>query len=174
VGGVGGLRQTRIRPLLAYSSINHIGWIVSVRTCSCTIAIIYLTIYIFTTTLIVLTINYFNRSSLETGVFLLDAPQFYKLWFSALIMSLAGVPPFIGFFPKWATFVALTEAGLWAPAIALLIGSLIALFYYLNITFSHIFIPSLSSTKHPPSISIIFFLTAVLAASLLITPYLLL
>ena len=47
VGGLGGLRQTQVRPLLAYSSISHMGWSVSISSVSFSAGVGYLMGYIF-------------------------------------------------------------------------------------------------------------------------------
>jgi NADH-quinone oxidoreductase subunit N len=52
-----------------------------------------------------------------------------------LMFSLAGVPPFIGFFAKFAVLTAAVEAGLTWAAVAGVIASVIGAFYYLRIVY---------------------------------------
>ncbi len=53
--------------------------------------------------------------------------------FSALILSLAGVPPLAGFFAKWFVFSAAIQAGLIVPSVIGVVASVIGLVYYLNL-----------------------------------------
>jgi NADH-quinone oxidoreductase subunit N len=53
--------------------------------------------------------------------------------FTAMLLSLAGIPLTMGFIGKFYILAAGVEASLWPPVIALLVGSTIGLFYYLRI-----------------------------------------
>jgi NADH-quinone oxidoreductase subunit N len=53
--------------------------------------------------------------------------------FTAMLLSLAGIPLTMGFIGKFYILTAGVEASLWIPVIALVVGSIIALFYYLRI-----------------------------------------
>lgn len=53
--------------------------------------------------------------------------------FTAMLLSLAGIPLTMGFIGKFYILTAGVEASLWIPVIALVVGSIIGLFYYLRI-----------------------------------------
>jgi NADH-quinone oxidoreductase subunit N len=53
--------------------------------------------------------------------------------FTAMLLSLAGIPLTMGFIGKFYIVTAGVEASLWMPVITLVVGSIIALFYYLRI-----------------------------------------
>ena len=53
--------------------------------------------------------------------------------FTAMLLSLAGIPMTMGFIGKFYILTAGVEASLWIPVIALVVGSAIGLFYYLRI-----------------------------------------
>lgn len=135
VGSIGGLNQTQIRPLLAYSSIGHISWIVTIRAFSSASRFSYFSIYILITSRIILLIisthktntGQFNISILNTS----NATLLLILSF----LSLAGLPPLLGFFPKWLVISYLSSVSPLFIAI-LMSGSLVTLFYYLLIFFS--------------------------------------
>lgn len=50
-------------------------------------------------------------------------------------LSLAGLPPFLGFFGKWLVLTYLVDHFLLGVAIVLVVGTLISLFYYLRISY---------------------------------------
>lgn len=132
IGAIGGVRQAQIRPLLAYSSIAHISWIIIALNSSLIILFCYYLIYSITIFLITLTINYsepfFNTNfSIQLNL----SPISNKFLFIH-ILSLSGLPPLIGFFPKW---IILQSSFYLYPILSciLLTSSFITIFYYLNI-----------------------------------------
>lgn len=127
VGGVGGLNQTHLRPLLAYSSIGHIGWIIRGSYNSPLISIIYLLFYITLRVAIIITAATTNTFLLKSSKKKHSLQLFLCLAF--LLLSLSGIPPFSGFIPKILLLIRIKSFLL---ALFLIAGSLINLFYYLN------------------------------------------
>lgn len=144
VGGVGGLTQTQLRPLLAYSSIGHTTWIITARISSFSISLIYLRIYIAISIPLFWTLSTTSSSSNISTLNLTFAPLILKINIFLLIISLGGLPPFLGFLPKLIVIESLRTS---IPFILLIliIGSLLNLYYYLNLVFINI----LSSQKSP-------------------------
>lgn len=146
IGGIGGLNQTQLRPLLAYSSIGHISWIIAARLVSYTRRIIYFLIYILIS-IPLISLFWNNFLYLNSSINSLALPsKLFTLSLIILILSLAGVPPFTGFFPKWLIVQSLAPISI-TLVIIILLGSIINLYYYLNL----IFISSLKPSV-PPSI----------------------
>ncbi len=135
VGGAGGLNQTQIRPLLAYSSIAHISWITAARAMIVVTALSYLFIYIvITIRIIALIMNISKTSTGQYNISLLISGS--SILIMALsFLSLAGLPPLLGFLPKWIVMSLLSPTFPLLTAI-LILGSLITLFYYLLVVFS--------------------------------------
>lgn len=133
VGGVGGLNQTQIRPLLAYSSIGHMGWILAARSISNSTSRIYFIIYAITSITLFIFLYFINVSSSKLFSSLLSRNFLHFIILVLLLLSLGGLPPLTGFLPKW--LVISNFDSLITPFI-LIAGSLINLFYYLNICFS--------------------------------------
>lgn len=127
VGGIGGINQTHFRPLLAYSSIGHIGWIISSATTSQFIPIFYLVMYIIISARIMLTATITNtfliKSSKKKAHLLVYLPL------SFLLLSLSGIPPLAGFIPKVIVIISIKSI---LVVLLLIIGSLINLYYYLR------------------------------------------
>jgi len=147
IGGLGGINQTQLRPLLAYSSIGHISWIISSRMVSFFSSVVYFMMYIIITAPLIL-LFHFSSSFLSSSINKISIHQYSSyLWTTLLILSLGGVPPLLGFFPKWIVIQTITSLSLLLVFI-LLLGSVINLFYYLNLIF-------IGSLRHTPS-SIVF------------------
>ena len=131
VGGFGGLMQTHFRSLLAYSSIGHIGWIAAVIPISPFCSFFYLIIYIILSLPIIIILKKENISLIKQ----IKKPITigYSLVLIIFIVSLGGLPPFLGFLPK---IIVIYQIDNILTILFLILGSLINLFYYLNITFS--------------------------------------
>nr|YP_009918119.1 NADH dehydrogenase subunit 2 [Torleya nepalica]QLP89021.1 NADH dehydrogenase subunit 2 [Torleya nepalica] len=138
IGAVGGLNQTSLRKIMAYSSINHLGWILSGMLLNNLYWFIYFLFYCFLSgSLIFLFMN--SQLSQFNHLFLTkDSNFFNKIFLFGNFLSLGGLPPFLGFFPKWLIIQGLSTSGH-----ILLIGiitslTLVVLFYYLRIFFTSI------------------------------------
>ena len=142
VGSIAAIFQKNLKRLLAYSSIGHIGYIL-IALASANIEgikglIIYSTIYllmnvaIFT---IILSIKikdrYIEMINDLSGIS--DKKPIISLCISIIMFSMAGIPPFAGFFGKFYIFVAALESNLLYLAILGVIASVISAYYYLRI-----------------------------------------
>lgn len=146
IGGLGGLNQTQLRPLLAYSSIGHMSWIIAASLVSYSRRIIYFLIYILIT-IPLISLFWTNSLFLNSSVNSLSLhSKLFRGTLIVLILSLAGVPPLTGFFPKWLIIQSLSSISI-TLVLIILLGSIINLYYYLNL----IFISTLK-TSSPPSI----------------------
>lgn len=140
LGGLGGLNQTQLRPLLAYSSIGHISWMIAARTSSYSTIIIYFISYVIISTPLIILFWYSNSlSNLTSPKFshnsILHTPSLFLL-----ILSLGGLPPFLGFYPKWIVIETINPSFIIIIFVTLL-GSIINLYYYLTLTFINIISP---------------------------------
>lgn len=131
LGGVGGILQSTIRPILAYSSIGHIGWIIAVAPVSPSISLLYLIFYILISIPIMWSAYIRNINSLKTRK--APVPTLAPILLLPNILSLRGLPPLLGFIPK---LISILSFPLFIIPIILIVGSLINLSYYLNFFFS--------------------------------------
>ena len=142
IGNITAIAQKKIKRMLAYSTISHIGFILLgfyVGTIGGVQAsIFYLTTYIIMTLavfgLIILLSN--SQKSIE---FIDDLKGLSQTnpWEAFLMMivmfSLAGIPPTIGFYAKFSVLqVVINEEAVW-PALVAIIMALIGMYYYLRI-----------------------------------------
>lgn len=137
IGRIGGLNQTRIRKIIAYSSINHLGWIISSFLNNEIIWIIYFRIYSFISITFVLIINIFNIYYLKQIFSFINKNLLIKFIILINILSLGGLPPFLGFLPKWIIIQYLRNNYIYLTLFIILI-TLITLFFYLRIAFTRL------------------------------------
>nr|BCG06009.1 NADH dehydrogenase subunit 2 [Hylobates albibarbis] len=136
VGSWGGLNQTQLRKILAYSSITHMGWMMAVLPYNPNITIFNLVIYIVLTTTAFLALN-LNSS---TTTLLLSRSWNKLTWLLPLIpstlLSLGGLPPLTGFLPKWLVIEELTKNGTLIIPTTMAIITLINLYFYMRLIYS--------------------------------------
>nr|AGI51564.1 NADH dehydrogenase subunit 2 [Sinochlora retrolateralis] len=142
IGSLGGLNQSSLRKLMAYSSINHIGWMLAALSSSNNTWLFYFTIYSF---LSVSVISIFMMSCTyhanQLNLTLTNnTPLKFCLFF--LLLSLGGLPPFLGFLPKWLVIQTLVESNQLFLLTIMVITTLLTLFFYLRLSFtSFLFLP---------------------------------
>nr|QHD26830.1 NADH dehydrogenase subunit 2 [Hemifusus tuba] len=135
VGGFGGMNQTQIRALLAYSSIGHLGWMAFAIMHSEWAMKLYLGIYVLINMSLFFSLWYADSGSMK-NIYNLKTPSSMQLSLMLLLLSLGGLPPLLGFTSKWVVITSGSESS-WALIIfALILGSLMSLFYYLSLFFS--------------------------------------
>jgi len=142
IGSVVAIAQTSLKRMLAYSTISHVGFllmgILAGTEQGYQAAMFY-------------TITYVIMAAAGFGMILLLARSGFEAdqltdfaglnrrspWFAAMMMfvmfGMAGVPPFVGFYAKFAVIWAAVEAGLIWLAIASVVFSVVSAFYYLRL-----------------------------------------
>ena len=138
IGGLGGLNQTQVRALLAYSSIGHIGWILFGLSSRENSIKIYFTIYVLISVCIFLRLWGLDAGGLKTLGSLSNASWLGAFSFLFILLSLGGLPPLLGFISKWIVISAAVAVPSWGLLFALITGSLLRLFYYLRLFFSEV------------------------------------
>nr|WPR14743.1 NADH dehydrogenase subunit 2 [Pseudomphala latericea] len=138
VGGIGGMSQTQLRALLAYSSIGHLGWIMFALMHSSWAMKTYLGIYIVISIGLFMNLWYVNFNTMKD----LNKPigNFNVINLVVMLLSLGGLPPMLGFISKWVVMSASVNSVLWCFVFLLILGSLMSLFYYLSLFFSVFFV----------------------------------
>nr|AAP72091.1 NADH dehydrogenase subunit II [Craugastor noblei] len=150
IGGWGGINQTQIRKILAYSSIAHLGWMMVVLKASPQLALLNFFIYIIiTSTLFSALANINAKNMLEVMLAWSKTPPLTALIILTLL-SLSGLPPLTGFLPKWMITQEMIKQHLTLLASFMLLSTLLSLFFYLRLSYitSLTLAPNLS---HSPS-----------------------
>ncbi|HEY6143413.1 MAG TPA: NADH-quinone oxidoreductase subunit N [Flavobacterium sp.] len=142
IGSFHALAQTKTKRLLAFSGISHVGYALLGLACGTlegfSGGLFYILIYI-TTAGFLWGLSLCVDLSRGRTLYLTDFIQWVKtnpsLGFIAVlvIFSLAGIPPFAGFFAKFNIFLACIEVSLYLPVMIGLLSSAIGIMYYLRL-----------------------------------------
>ena len=143
LGAVAAIGQSNIKRLLAYSSINNVGFALIGLAAGSQIGVasvlFYMAVYVVMTLgcfLIVLQMRGPDGQPIETIASLSGMSKTrpgLALALAIFMFSLAGIPPLLGFFAKLEVFNAATHAGLFPLAVLGIVGSVPGAYYYLRI-----------------------------------------
>nr|WGT93145.1 NADH dehydrogenase subunit 2 [Geocapromys ingrahami] len=149
LGGWGGLNQTQLRKILAYSSIAHMGWMLVVMNFNPSISLFNLMIYIIMTISLFATLHMNNNlSTLSLSNVWSTAPPTIIIILLTLL-SMGGLPPLTGFSPKWIIIQELVKNNNIVIPTLMTIMALLNLYFYVRLTYSTTLtlFPSTNNTK---------------------------
>nr|QXT44557.1 NADH dehydrogenase subunit 2 [Ruptitermes franciscoi] len=136
VGAIGGLNQTSMRKILTYSSINHTGWMLIALTTSENLWLVYFMIYSTLALTVVSAIKLSGVSFINQTMMTNKETTLMKFMMFTSLLSLGGLPPFLGFLPKWIVIQSMIANNMIPLATIVVVTSLITLYYYLKISYS--------------------------------------
>nr|ADF57854.1 NADH dehydrogenase subunit 2 [Stegana leucothorax] len=136
IGSLGGLNQSSLRKLMAFSSINHLGWMLMALNLNEMIWLIYFFLYSFLSFILTFMFNNFKIYHFNQMFSLFFNSKILKFILFLNFLSLGGLPPFLGFLPKWLVIQQLTMENQYFMLMILLMSTLITLFFYLRICYS--------------------------------------
>ena len=141
-GALAAIGQSSIKRLMAYSSIGHMGYALIGLAVGTQAGIqgvlIYLVTYVFMSAGVFACIIAMRRRGIAlerisdlSGLARTD--PMLALAFAIFMFSMAGIPPFSGFFGKLYVFYAAVQAGTWTLAVIGVLTSVIGAYYYLRV-----------------------------------------
>lgn len=142
IGCFGGLGEIKLKRVLAYSGIGHVGFLCLSLSCGslegAQATFFYIFVYMLTaiyTWTYVLHLSPIKKNviSLVDSVGLVQANPVLGLLTSLMFFSLAGIPPLGGFFAKLFVFLALIDSSFYLIALLSVLTSAISAFYYLRL-----------------------------------------
>nr|AFO64140.1 NADH dehydrogenase subunit 2 [Brachaelurus colcloughi] len=136
VGGWGGLNQTQLRKILAYSSIANLGWMISILHYAPNLTQLNLILYIIMTLTTFLLFISFNSTKINSIASSSSKSSLLSIIALMTLLSLGGLPPLSGFMPKWLIGQELTKQNLFTPATIMAIMALLSLFFYLRLCYA--------------------------------------
>nr|QLM01504.1 NADH dehydrogenase subunit 2 [Palaemon elegans] len=156
MGGIGGLNQTLLRKLMAYSSINHMAWMLAAIKSGAGLWAHYIITYSVISASLVVLFNQ-NQAYHIKHMTNITSTQFNKVALFLSLFSLGGLPPFLGFLPKLSVLKELADQSSLFLALILAMSALITLFYYVRLATTTLTLTSpktsgnLSLTDYSPS-----------------------
>jgi NADH-quinone oxidoreductase subunit N len=142
LGNVVAIAQTNLKRMLAYSTISHVGFILmgilAGNPAGTEAALFYTLAYVIMAMIgfgmiLLLSRRGFEADELDD----LKGLNERSPWFAGIMLiamfSMAGVPPFLGFYAKLAVLGAVIDAGLTWLAVTGVVFSVVGAFYYLRV-----------------------------------------
>nr|AZV02471.1 NADH dehydrogenase subunit 2 [Phymaturus agilis] len=150
IGGWGGLNQTYLRKIMAYSSIAHLGWMAAISTIMTNILTLNLLMYLTMTITMFLLMSLSNSKTIQDMTTTSATSPTMTIIISMTLLSLGGLPPLTGFLPKWFILEELTMQNLTPTATILAISALLSLYFYLRLTYTSTLTlpPYMTLTQH--------------------------
>jgi NADH-quinone oxidoreductase subunit N len=142
IGNIVAIAQSNIKRMLAYSTIGHVGFIllgVFVGTEQGYAAALFYTLtYVLTAAaafgiVIALSRKGYEAESMSDFRGLNARSPWFALIMMFIMFSMAGIPPFVGFFAKLNAIAAVIDAGYTGLAVLMVLASVIGAFYYLRV-----------------------------------------
>jgi NADH-quinone oxidoreductase subunit N len=142
IGNLAAIMQTNIKRMLAYSTISHMGFlllgVLSGSFAGYTAGMFYVISYVLMSLgafgmVVYLSQNGLEAENLEDFKGLNSRAPWLAAIMAMMMFSMAGIPPFIGFYAKLAVLQALVGAGFTWLAVLAVVFSLIGAFYYLRV-----------------------------------------
>jgi NADH-quinone oxidoreductase subunit N len=161
IGNLAAITQTNTKRLLAYSSINHAGYmllgLIAGNPTGLKGVLIYLLVYTFMNIGAFLVLASLTRKGIsgedinDLNGLMQKAPG-HAIWMLIFLLSLAGIPPTAGFIGKYFIFLSLVETGRYTLAVIATLYVAVSIYYYFRMVRS-IFI-SKAETDEPLTTSL--------------------
>nr|YP_009368620.1 NADH dehydrogenase subunit 2 [Schistura sikmaiensis]ARM16642.1 NADH dehydrogenase subunit 2 [Schistura sikmaiensis] len=135
-GGWGGLNQTQVRKILAYSSIAHMGWMIIILQYAPQLTLLALGTYIFMTSTAFLSLKMASATKINTLTTMWSKAPILASTTALALLSLGGLPPLTGFMPKWLILQEMTKQDLPLAATIMALAALLSLYFYLRLCYA--------------------------------------
>nr|YP_009476265.1 NADH dehydrogenase subunit 2 [Psilogramma increta]AVM38360.1 NADH dehydrogenase subunit 2 [Psilogramma increta] len=135
IGAIGGLNQTSLRKLMSFSSINNLGWMIFSILISENLWIFYFFFYSFLISIMFFLFYILNMFFIDQ-LFINNMNFMIKLNLFINFLSLGGLPPFVGFLPKWIIINFLMMNKFYLLTFIMVMSSLITIYFYIRIIYS--------------------------------------
>lgn len=142
IGNITALVQKNVKRMLSYSSVAHAGYllmgIVAANATGMSGILFYSAAYMFMQTGAFIVVSVLERND-EQFLEISDYAGLYKSYpllsgvMAMFMFSLAGIPPFAGFFGKYYLFAGAIEAGFTWLTIIAVISSIISMYFYIGL-----------------------------------------
>ena len=142
IGNIVAISQTNIKRMLAYSTISHVGFlmlgVLTGTSAGYAASLFYVVVYTLMSLggfgfILLLSRGGFEAEQLSDFKGLNERNSWYAFIMLILMLSMAGMPPLLGFWAKWSVLTQVVQAGLVWLAVAAVFFAIIGAFYYLRI-----------------------------------------
>nr|AAK56885.1 NADH dehydrogenase subunit II [Rana cascadae] len=135
IGGWGGIGQTQLRKIMAFSSIGHLGWIIIILKFNPQLSLFNFVLYIIMTAAMFMSLISMSATKMSQISTSWSKTPTLSTTTMLVMLSLAGLPPLTGFAPKLLITLELIKQNATLLAATIMLISLLALFFYLRLTY---------------------------------------
>nr|AVP81829.1 NADH dehydrogenase subunit 2 [Sylvirana annamitica] len=135
IAGWSGIGHTQLRKVLAFSSIGHLGWTIIVLKFNPDLALFNFFVYVIMTTAAFTTLIFINTTKFSEFATSFHKDPHLTVMMTLLLLSLAGMPPFLGFAPKILISMELVQQDTILLASTTMATSMLSLFFYLRLSY---------------------------------------
>ncbi|YP_009130289.1 NADH dehydrogenase subunit 2 (mitochondrion) [Nanorana parkeri] len=135
IGGWGGINQTQLRKIMAFSSIGHLGWMILILKFNPQLMLFNFILYIMMTAAMFLSLMSISSTKISHVSSSWPKSPILVTTMMLILLSLAGLPPLTGFSPKLLIILELAKQNTFLLASVTMLASLLALFFYLRLTY---------------------------------------
>nr|YP_010574447.1 NADH dehydrogenase subunit 2 [Neotoma albigula]UZH94541.1 NADH dehydrogenase subunit 2 [Neotoma albigula] len=136
IGAWNGLNQTQTRKIMAYSSISHMGWMISILPFNPSLTTLNLTIYIMLTIPMFMILHTNSSTTINSMSLMWNKTPMLIPVTALILLSTGGLPPLTGFLPKWTIIHELLKNNNAILATTMAMMALINLFFYTRLIYS--------------------------------------
>nr|YP_010883248.1 NADH dehydrogenase subunit 2 [Pylorgus porrectus]WIF28473.1 NADH dehydrogenase subunit 2 [Pylorgus porrectus] len=130
ISAIGGINVTSTRKIMAYSSMSHLSWMSMLMTTSMNW---YKYMMMYSMMMSMMCYNFHNYNFYFMNQINSKIPIMGKMSMSIMLLSLGGMPPMLGFLPKWMVIQTMLYNNMYLLMMFMLLMSLITLFYYMRL-----------------------------------------
>ncbi|TMD69122.1 MAG: NADH-quinone oxidoreductase subunit N [Chloroflexi bacterium] len=158
IGNLVAITQDNLKRLLAYSGIAHAGYILlgvlPGTAAGFSASVFYIAAYAVMNFGAFAVVTALGAGGEQTADINYWRGLFYRRPFLATVMtifmlSLAGIPPTVGFFAKLFVFQALVNAQIWAPLVVAVVMTIVSFYYYLRVVVMMLATPDEAVAEKP-------------------------
>nr|YP_010528162.1 NADH dehydrogenase subunit 2 [Pseudoclavellaria amerinae]UXW64316.1 NADH dehydrogenase subunit 2 [Pseudoclavellaria amerinae] len=131
IGAILGINQTSLKLMILYSSINHISWMMMSMMINMLMFMFYFIIYTISIMIICMMLNNLNLNFLNQLLKNNSLNMFNKINVMMMFLSMAGIPPMIGFLPKFKILMLMMNNKLMMESMIFILFSLITFLFYM-------------------------------------------
>nr|AYR05340.1 NADH dehydrogenase subunit 2 [Mordellidae sp. 4 ACP-2013] len=142
LSGFMGMNQISLRKIMVFSSINHMGWMLASMMSTQSIWINYFLIYTTISANIILLFHLTKSFFMKQIINSMKPQKLIKLILLFNLISMSGLPPFLGFFPKWMIIQSLTEQNMLMLSLLMIVFTLFTIFIYIRVLSSSLIVLS--------------------------------
>nr|QHB76936.1 NADH dehydrogenase subunit 2 [Hylomyscus endorobae] len=136
IGAWGGLNQTQMRKIMAYSSIAHMGWMLAIIPFNPSLTLLNLIIYILLTIPMFMAMMTYSSTTINSISLMWNKTPMLMTMTSSILLSLGGLPPLTGFLPKWIIITELLNNNCFILTTMMAMMALLNLFFYTRLIYS--------------------------------------